>query len=302
MIIPDEVKESIRERVDLGALIGEYVRLQKSGASLKGRCPFHDEKSPSFYVHPHRGFFKCFGCDAKGDVFSFLMRMEGLGFGEAARRLAERAGVELPTSDPREDEAYRRKRQRQERLLAITEAAAGFYRDQLGAHPLGEIARQAIAERGVLEATAETFRLGYAPHGWDGLTRFLERGGWSPREAEEVGLIVPRRGRSGHYDRFRHRLMFTITDHRGRIVAFSGRVLPPPPGEEEDAKGGKYINSPETPLYTKGEVLFGLHEGRVDIRRRGWVLLCEGNFDLLMLHQAGFAKKEDIDAEQSEAT
>ena len=180
MIIPDEVKEAIRARVDLGALVGEYVRLQKSGASLKGRCPFHDEKSPSFYVHPHRGFFKCFGCDAKGDVFGFLMRMEGLGFGDAARRLAERAGVEIPNADPREEEAYRQRRQREERLLGITEAAAGYFRAQLTEHPLGDIARQAIAARGVEAATAETFRLGYAPHGWDGLARFLARGSWSP--------------------------------------------------------------------------------------------------------------------------
>ncbi|MEO0326669.1 MAG: CHC2 zinc finger domain-containing protein [Myxococcota bacterium] len=211
MIIPDEVKEAIRARVDLGTLVGEYVRLQKSGASLKGRCPFHDEKSPSFYVHPHRGFFKCFGCDAKGDVFSFLMRMEGLGFGDAARRLAERAGVEIPSADPHAEEAYRKKRQREERLLGITEAAAGYFRTQLAEHPLGEIARAAIADRGVEEPTSEAFRLGYAPHGWDGLTGFLAAGGWSPREAEEVGLIVPRRGGGGHYDRFRHRLMFTIT-------------------------------------------------------------------------------------------
>ncbi|MFK8001127.1 MAG: DNA primase [Polyangiales bacterium] len=288
-MIPEETIAQIRERVDIVALVGEYVRLSKSGASFKGLCPFHAEKSPSFYVHPQRRFFHCFGCQASGDVFSFLTRLEGLPFPEAASRLADKAGVEIPASDPAAEADRKRRRNREERLVEITDAAAGFFARALREHPLGGMARQVFEDRGLSQESVETFRLGYAPHSWDALGRFLREKGYSLEDAEAVGLVVPRRG-SGHYDRFRHRLMFPICDHQGRIVAFSGRVLPAPPGEDEEReKGAKYINSPEGPLYTKGQVLFGLHEGRVETRRTGWCLLCEGNFDLVKLHQAGFA-------------
>lgn len=289
-MISESVIAEIRERVDIVALVGEFVRLKKSGASFKGLCPFHNEKTPSFYVHPQRRFFHCFGCQASGDVFSFLMRIEGLTFPDAARLLAERAGVELPAEDPERDAAQRRERQRDERYAAITDAAAGYFIAQLTEHPLGRMAAEAWRGREIRDETARAFRLGYAPAGWDGLVGFLRQQGWSPSDVEAVGLIVPRRGGSGFYDRFRHRLMFPITDHQGRIVAFSGRALDPPPGERPSAEpAAKYINSPEGPLYSKGKVLFGLYEGRVSIRREGWVILCEGNFDLLALHQAGFA-------------
>lgn len=290
-MIPEPTIANIRERVDIAAFVGEYVRLKKSGASFKGLCPFHNEKTPSFYVHPQRRFFHCFGCGASGDIFSFLMRIEGLTFPEAARRLAEKAGVELPRDDPEKDAAYNRQRQREERMAALVEAAAGYYIQQLEEHPLGPMARKVIEERAITPETARAFRLGYAPHGWDHLVEFLRKGGWSPADAETVGLIVPRRGdRGGHYDRFRHRLMFPIADHRGRIVAFSGRALDAPEGTKEpDEPPAKYVNSPEGPLYHKGEILFGLYEGRVQVRRTGWVALCEGNFDLLALHQAGIA-------------
>ncbi|HJK92251.1 MAG TPA: DNA primase [Polyangiaceae bacterium LLY-WYZ-15_(1-7)] len=289
-MIPERTIADIRERIDIAAFVGEYVRLKKSGASFKGLCPFHNEKTPSFYVHPQRRFFHCFGCSASGDVFAFLMRLEGLAFPEAARLLAERAGVEIPADDPARDAAFKRERKRDERLAALVDAAAGFFIAQLDDHPLGQMARDAYHGRHIDDDTARTFRLGYAPHGWDGLIQFLKKGEWSPRDAEATGLIVPRKRGSGYYDRFRHRLMFPVADHQGRIVAFSGRALDPPPGEDEGREpGAKYINSPESPLYTKGKVLFGLFEGRVEIRRRGWALLCEGNFDLLALHQHGFA-------------
>ncbi len=289
-MISEAVIAEIRERVDIVALVGEFVRLKKSGVSFKGLCPFHNEKTPSFYVHPRRRFFHCFGCQASGDVFSFLMRVEGLTFPDAARLLAERAGVEIPVEDPERDAAQRRERQRDERYAAITEAAAGFFIAQVSEHPLGAMAADAWRGREIRDETARAFRLGYAPAGWDPLVGFLRKQGWSPSDVEAVGLIVPRRGGSGHYDRFRHRLMFPITDHKGQIVAFSGRALDPPPGERLSAESGaKYINSPEGPLYSKGRVLFGLYEGRVSIRREGWVILCEGNFDLVALHQAGFA-------------
>jgi len=289
-VISEAVLAEIRERVDIVALIGEFVRLKKSGVSFKGLCPFHNEKTPSFYVHPRRRFFHCFGCQASGDVFSFLMRAEGISFPEAARLLAARAGVEIPVEDPERDAAQRRERQREERYAAITEAAAGYFISQLDEHPLGATAVEAWRAREIRDETARAFRLGYAPAAWDGLVGFLRQQGWSPSDVEAVGLIVPRRGGSGYYDRFRHRLMFPITDHQGRIVAFSGRLLDLPPGAKAPTESGaKYINSPEGPLYSKGRVLFGLYEGRVSIRREGWVLLCEGNFDLLALHQAGFS-------------
>lgn len=284
----EDVIARVREQTDIVALIGEHVALKRSGASFKGLCPFHPEKSPSFYVHPQRQFFHCFGCQASGDVFTFITRLEGVAFPEALRRLAERAGVELPANDPREESASRQLRERRSRLIAITEAAAGYYLRMLSEHPLGSMARAEIEKRHVTPEVAATYRLGYAPHGWDGLATFLAQKGYSPAECEEVGLVVPRRSGDGHYDRFRHRLMFPIATHDGHIVAFSGRALATPPGEREpEEPPAKYVNSPEGPLYKKGELLFGLNEARVELRREGEAVLCEGNFDVVAVHQAG---------------
>lgn len=289
-MIPDDKIAEIRERTDIVALVQEYVPLKRSGASFKGLCPFHSEKTPSFYVHPGRQFFHCFGCQTSGDAVSFLMKIEGRPFPDIVRTLAERSGVELPVMNDREETAYRRARAREERLAAIVDAAAGYYVQQLADHPLASMAREELSRRGIEPRTAEKFRLGYAPHGWDNLVRWLADKGHSIEEAEEVGLVAPRRRGDGHYDRFRHRLLFPICDMQGRIVAFSGRALDPPEDEplSDRGEGAKYVNSPEGPLYHKGDVLFGLHEGRVTVRREGWCLLCEGNFDLLALHQAGF--------------
>lgn len=291
-VIPDKKISEIRDRTDIVALVGEYVPLKKSGVSWKGLCPFHSEKSPSFYVHPERRFFHCFGCGESGDVVKFLMKLEGLPFPEAVKRLAERSGVEIPSTDAAFDVEERRRKQRQDRLYGLMDAAAGYFVAQLGAHPLGKMAREELEKRGVRPETTETFRLGYAPDGWDGLATFLRQQGASMDEATELGLVAPRRGGQGHYDRFRHRLMFPISDVHGRIVAFSGRLLADAPGASrrpDQEPGAKYINSPESPLYKKGEILYGLHEGRVALRREGVAILCEGNFDLVMLHQAGFA-------------
>lgn len=289
-VIGDDKITEIRERTDIVALIGEYVVLKRSGAQFKGLCPFHAEKSPSFHVHPERQFFHCFGCQASGDCFAFVMKLEGRSFVEAARFLAERAGIEVTEQDAREEQAHRAVRLERDRLLAVTEASAGFFMRMLDEHPLGAMARDAIAKRNVTKETAHTYRLGYAPHGWDHLVRFLAERGFSSRDAELAGMIVPRRTGDGFYDRFRHRLMFPIADVHGRIVAFSGRALDPPPGEvvrEGQDAPAKYVNSPESSLYKKGELLFGLHEARVDLRREGVAILCEGNFDVLALHQAG---------------
>lgn len=289
MTIPEDRISEIRDRVDIVALVGEYVPLKRVGASFRGLCPFHAEKSPSFYVHPARQFYHCFGCQESGDVITFLMRAEGHSFPEAARILADRAGVELPTTDSRQDAEIRRAKERTELLYSLMDAATGFFLEQLEKHPHANIARAELEKRGVSAESAAKFRLGYAPSGWDGLANFLKGKNFSPRDAEAVGLLLARKTGDGHYDRFRHRLMFPVSDAHGRVIAFSGRLLDPPPGEAaREEPGAKYVNSPESPLYKKGEVLFGLHEARLRIRREGWAILCEGNFDVVALHQAGF--------------
>ncbi|MDD9946930.1 MAG: DNA primase [Myxococcales bacterium] len=289
-MIPEECIAEIRQRVDILELIGEYVRLKKRGVNHVGLCPFHDEKSPSFNVHGVRRFFHCFGCQASGDAIGFLMRLEGLSFPEAAGRLAERVGIELPETDSRQDDRSRRERERKERLYALMEAAADFYERQLWGHPARTSAHTELKRRGVAEATSRTFRLGFAPPGWDGLVQHLERRDWSLSDAESLGLIARRRDGDGYYDRFRNRLQFPVSDQAGRVVAFSGRILTGGPGGSElrpQPDAPKYVNSPEGPLYHKGSLLFGLHQARVAIRRLGWAVLCEGNFDLIALHQAG---------------
>ena len=288
MISEDKIAE-IRERAPIAEVIGNYVALKKSGNSLRGLCPFHNEKTPSFYVHPNRGFYHCFGCKASGDIFSFLMHVEGKTFPEVARDLAEQTGVQLPVYDPQREAEFQRNKKQTERLASLMEKATEYYAAQLQEHADSGIARAEYAERGISEESARKFRLGYAPHGWDSLARFFEREGVSPSDAEAVGLISARRSGRGHYDRFRHRLMFPVTDVHGRVVAFSGRALAPVSSmEQQKDPPAKYLNSPENPLYHKGEILYGLHEGRVEIRREDQVVLCEGNFDLVALHQAGF--------------
>lgn len=288
-VVTKEKIDEIRDRTDIVALIGDNVALKRVGASFKGLCPFHGEKTPSFYVHPARQMFHCFGCQASGDVYTFVMRLEGRPFPEAVRILAERTGIEIPVEDEREEARSRQLRQKKERLLAVTDAAAGYYLKMLVEHPNGGMAALEIEQRAVTHETRDAYRLGYAPNGWDGLTRHLKEKGFEARECEEAGLIVPRRSGDGYYDRFRHRLMFPIADVNGHIVAFSGRILPTPPGEAEPEEAmAKYVNSPEGPLYHKGELLFGIHVARVPLRREGTALLCEGNFDVLAIHQAGF--------------
>jgi len=290
-VIPDDKVAEIRDRTDLVAIVREHVDLKRAGTSLKGLCPFHGEKTPSFHVHPDRGFFHCFGCQVSGDAISFVMRIDGMSFPEAVRTLAERAGVELEEMDSEEAAAARQARARRDRLLSVLESAAGFFAKMLDEHRFGEMAWAELSRRGVERPMVERYRLGYAPHSWDDLGGFLSRRGISPRDAEQVGLIVPRKTGDGHYDRFRHRLMFPIADTHGRIVAFSGRALEAPEtgeGPQLREAPAKYINSPETALYRKGEILFGLHEARVDLRREGVALLTEGNFDVVTMAQHGF--------------
>ncbi|MGD8858970.1 MAG: DNA primase [Myxococcales bacterium] len=286
-MIADEIIAEIRDRVDMVRLVGEHVRLTKRGSNHVGLCPFHNEKTPSFNVSAGNKFFHCFGCKESGDPFSFVMRIEGVAFPQAVRMLAEREGIEIPEESSAEDSAQRKARQRRERLVAITDEACRFYQQQLRDHPAAGVAREELRQRGVSPEIAERFRLGYAPHAWDALLTHLRRKRISEQEAEEVGLLGRKRDGSGYYDRFRGRLMFPVRELSGAVIAFSGRILPPPDGELKGDEP-KYVNSPEGPLYHKGTGLYGVHEARVDIRRTGWAVLCEGNFDLLALHQAGF--------------
>jgi DNA primase len=288
MLTDDKIAE-IRDSVDLVALISEYVPLRRLGARFVGLCPFHQEKSPSFGVSRGKSFYYCFGCQASGDAISFLRHVEGLGFGDAIAKLAERSGIELPRADDHTQAAIDRARSQRERLSEVMEHARTYYESELASGEHAEIARAEIAKRAVSDEIAKRFRLGYAPLSWDGLSSYLAEKRVDMRDAVDVGLVAPRRQGPGHYDRFRHRLMFPVSDQHGRLLAFSGRALALPEGvPPESAPPAKYINSPEGPLYKKGHVLFGLDQARVAMRKKNQVVLCEGNFDLIGLHQAGF--------------
>ncbi|MEY4512223.1 MAG: hypothetical protein RLZZ450_4345 [Pseudomonadota bacterium] len=288
-MLSDEKLREIRESVDLIALISEYVPLRRQGARFVGLCPFHSEKSPSFGISRGKPFYYCFGCQASGDAITFLRHVEGLGFMEAVEKLAERAGIEVERSDDVGQIAMRKVRARRERLAELMALAQAFYEQQLYEHPHADIARAELDKRKVRDDVARTFHLGYAPFGWDALAKHFVSKRVNLEEAAEVGLIAERRQGEGHYDRFRHRLMFPVADQHGRIIAFSGRALATPadaPAERDPP--AKYINSPEGPLYKKGSALFGLSTARVAMRKHNQVLLCEGNFDLVAIHQAGF--------------
>ncbi len=281
--------DEIRGSVDLVALINEYIPLRRQGARFVGLCPFHQEKTPSFGVSRGKDFYYCFGCQATGDAFSFLRHVEGLSFVEAVQKLAERAGIELPKADDPAQAAMQRVRAQRERLAEVMLAAQSYFEAQLARHPHAEAARAQIAKRGVRPEVAQRFHLGYAPSGWEGLAQHLSQQRIDLRDATEVGLVSPRRQGGGYYDRFRHRLMFPVADQHGRIIAFSGRALDPPPGSPAESQPpAKYINSPEGTLYKKGHVLFGLDTAKIAMRKHNQVILCEGNFDLLAIYQAGF--------------
>jgi DNA primase catalytic core len=267
-----DLREAIRDRIDLVELVSDYVRLERAGRNFKGLCPFHTEKTPSFFISPALNRFHCFGCGASGDVFAFLMRIEGLSFREAMRRLAERAGIEL-----REETLPQEAPDERDRLRKLVYAANFFYRQCLRRAPH---AQHYLAQRGLTPETVEAFELGYAPDGWDHLLRFLQRHNFSLEDAERAGLLKARDDGSGYYDRFRNRITFPIHDASGRVVAFGARTL----GDEEP----KYLNSPETPLFEKRNTLYGWHRARSAILRQKAALIVEGYLDLIMLHQYGF--------------
>jgi len=272
------ILDEIRTRVDIVELVGRFVNLKRAGENWKGFCPFHTERTPSFTVNPKRGIFHCFGCGAGGDAFGFLMRHDRMAFPEAVRSLAEQVGVELPASRDAQPEAEGKL----EALRRVMAWASEFYSQALQ-EPGGTRAREYLDTRGVDLEVARRFGLGYAPEGWNALLTAMKRQGATEDELVQAGLVLPRQtGGPGFYDRFRGRLLFPIRDAQGRVVAFGGRALA---GEEP-----KYLNSPETPLYVKGQTLYALDLARGAMRERRRAILVEGYLDCLMAHQHGFAE------------
>ncbi|TDE85109.1 DNA primase [Deinococcus sp. S9] len=257
----------MRARLNIADVIGEHVRLTPAGKGrLKGLCPFHQEKSPSFQVDTEQGYFYCFGCKAGGDVFSFVQRIENLSFGDALRKLAERAGVQL-------EARYGERSSRD--LYDVNAFALAYFREHLPGPALDY-----LRQRGLTDQTIEAFELGYAPEGWDGLLKRARARNLSERQLLEAGLLIenPESGRV--YDRFRGRVMFPIRDHLGRLVGFGGRVL-------DDSKP-KYLNTPETDAFKKGELLYGLDKARAGLGNGAELIVVEGYMDVIALHQHGF--------------
>ncbi|MFO7942197.1 MAG: DNA primase [Bacillota bacterium] len=273
----DESVDRVRELSDLAEIVSEYVTLRKRGSNLVGLCPFHEERTPSFTVSPDRQLFYCFGCGAGGDVFNFIMMIEGMTFPEALRYLAERAGVELSSGGESREEASRSRKMR-DYLLRVAEFAANRFESNLAGKE-GKAARDYLASRKVDTQLAGEYRLGFAESGWSSLTDVLKREGFSLKAAEVLGLV--RRSRGGrYYDLMRNRLIFPITDIQSRVIAFAGRTL----ADEEP----KYLNSPESPVFAKGDVWYGLDAARESIRRRDRAIIVEGYMDVLACAREGW--------------
>ncbi len=270
------VVDEIKDRLDIVEVIQSYVPLRKAGRNYKGLCPFHAEKTPSFVVFPHTGTWHCFGaCGTGGDVFSFVMKQENLDFGEALGMLARRAGVELEPRSPQLTEAEKHL----DLLREIHQAAANYFHHLLLNSDEAARARAYLEQRGLNQETLARFQIGYALNQWDGLLRYLTSKGYALDDLAEAGLIIEREDGSGYYDRFRGRIVFPIRDQRGRTIGFGGRVL----GDGLP----KYLNSPQTPLFDKSSVLFGLDQAKQGIRIAGEAVIVEGYMDVLMAHQHG---------------
>jgi len=273
--IPENILDEILDKCDIAEVISSYIPLKRAGRNYKALCPFHHEKTPSFIVNPEKGIFHCFGCNAGGNAFSFIMKYERIEFPEAVKMLAKKTGVVLPERGPRgpagapsvTDDIYR-----------AHEAAASYFGGVL-ASPAGGRAREYLAKRGIKDETVKEFRLGLAAASWDGLLARLRSAGFKAELIAKTGLVIPRSDRSGHYDRFRNRLIFPIFNHRGRIIAFAGRVL--------DDSTPKYMNSPETQIYNKGRTLFGLNFSKREIGDKDAAVIVEGYTDLMALSQNG---------------
>ncbi|ABS24973.1 DNA primase [Anaeromyxobacter sp. Fw109-5] len=268
--------------MDVVAVIGRHVELKRSGRTWKGCCVFHGERTPSFHVYPEDKHFKCYGCGAYGDVFTFLQRLEGKEFPEVVKALAQEVGIEIPDAAEEDGAEARQRRKERNEVLAACEAAARYWAARLQSR-FGEAARRYLEERGVGEESTRRFRIGISADGWSDLaSRVAEKGVAAPA-LMRAGLLVEKE-QGGAYDRFRNRLMFPIAGMDGQVIGFGGRSMP---GEASAKAGAKYINTPETPLYKKSKVLYGLDLARETIRKARAALLVEGYFDVIGLHQAG---------------
>ena len=272
-LIPETLIDEIQARVDIAELIGRYVPLKRAGRHWKAACPFHKEKSPSFMVNTDKQIFHCFGCGVGGNSFSFLMQHDRLTFPEAVRQLAEQVGLQMP-----ERESQASHETQHEQLFVLMDKACQYFERML-LSPQGQGARSYVSKRGVSEQTRAAFRIGWAPPGWDPLLSAAKKTGMAPEPLEAAGLLV--KGRSGYYDRFRNRLIFPILDMRGRVVSVGGRSL--------DSAEPKYLNGPESAIYTKGRHLFGLVQAKAAIAQVKTAVIVEGYFDCVVLAGAGIA-------------
>jgi DNA primase len=282
-LIPQDIIEQIKDRTDILDVVSGYVTLSKAGQNFKGLCPFHSEKTPSFMVSPSRQIFHCFGCGTGGNAFTFVMKMEGTSFPETVRELGRKAGIVVPEvqgARPHQDSGSR------EKLEQLNEAAQAWFMQNLRQAEAGREARLYLKDRGMFDDTLEAFGFGYAPEGWDGLLKHLLKGGYTIQDLLAAGMIVRKEGAgpspkdaSGYYDRFRSRVMFPIRDLRKKVIGFGGRIL----GEGMP----KYLNSPETPLFSKGRALYLLEKARETAGRTETLVIVEGYFDAIALHQAG---------------
>jgi DNA primase len=266
----------VKQKLDIVELVSDYVTLQKAGRNLKGLCPFHSEKHPSFFVFPEQQSWHCFGaCGTGGDIFSFIMKKEGVDFGQALRLLAQRGGITLgPLEAP--DKA---KDEKNERLFQINEAATEYYHHLLSSTKTGEATRSYLARRKVMPETIKEFRLGFSPDTWETLKNYLLGKGYAEKELVEAGLIIEK-DEGGSYDRFRNRLMFPICDIQGRVTGFGARAL--------DDSLPKYINSPQTSIFDKSSILYGIDKAKSAIRKKNLVIIVEGYMDVLTAHQHGW--------------
>lgn len=276
MRLPRGFADDVKNQGDIVRVVSDYVSLKKRGANYLACCPFHSEKTPSFNVHPGKGLFKCFGCGAGGSIFDFVMRIEGCGFPEAVRIVAQKSGIPIPVVEETED--HRRIARERDSILRLNEWAAEFFELQLNDSEEGKSAREYVLSRGIKEETSKLFRVGYAPDSWDTLINHLKDRGATTDEIHNSGLAVLK-DTGGFYDRFRDRVIFPITDPQNRVIAFGGRVM----GDGEP----KYLNSPETSVYTKGRNLFGLAHSKNEIRNRGFAILVEGYLDCIIPFQEG---------------
>ena len=272
----DSQIQEIKEKLDIVDVISSYIKLQKTGANYRAICPFHSEKKPSFFVSPTRQLYTCFGCGRKGDVFTFVQEIEGVEFGDALRILAQRAGVTLRRQNPKIQTARKG-------LYEICELATKFFEKQLATGQLGQKAKDYLLKRGINEESIKKWRIGFAPDAWNSLLNFLTQKGFSVGQIKRTGLVLESE-KGKVYDRFRGRIIFPIFDLNSQVIGFGGRFF----GKtEEEETMAKYLNIPNTLIYNKSNVLYGLNRAKVPIRKKDSCVLVEGYTDVIMSHQAG---------------